>query len=65
MATYKVLRQHYGEKAYAAGDTREAEPREVAHLVASGVLAEVVEKAAPKLANKAAPKVSNKSDAVK
>lgn len=37
---YDVKRQHYADKQYFAGDTREAEPRDVAHLIKSGVLAE-------------------------
>lgn len=41
MASYKVMRQHYGDREYQAGDTREAKPEIVAHLVASGVLEEV------------------------
>lgn len=57
MATYKVLRQHYGDKPYSEGDTREAEPRDVAHLVERGVL----EKAEPAVQNKAAPKLRNKA----
>ena len=57
--TYIVLRQHYGDKPYAAGDEREANPRDVAHLVSSGVLAE--KKAKAKAKNKAEPAVQNKS----
>lgn len=37
---YEVRRQHFGDKMYYAGDIREAEPRDVAHLIKSGVLAE-------------------------
>lgn len=60
---YIVKRAHQGDKWYAEGEVREAEPRDVAHLVANGVLAEEQEqKAAPKVANKAAPKAErNKS----
>lgn len=52
MAQFKVMRQHYGDREYQAGDTREAKPEVVAHLVASGILEEVkemppVEKKAP------------------
>lgn len=53
---FKVLRRHYGDKMYEECDHREADEREVAHLVASGVL----EKAAPPVANKAEPKLANK-----
>ena len=37
---YVVKRQHFGDKQYYAGDVREAEPRDVAHLIKSGVLVE-------------------------
>jgi hypothetical protein len=40
MARYNVLRQHYGDRDYIPGDTREADPAQVAHLVAAGVLEE-------------------------
>jgi hypothetical protein len=54
--TFNVLRRHEGDKLYEEGDTREAVPGEVTHLVNSGVL----EKAAAKPANKAEPVVANK-----
>lgn len=38
MAEYRVLRGHIGDREYMPGDTREAAPHEVAHLVASGCL---------------------------
>lgn len=57
---FKVLRQHLGDRSYAPGEFRTANPREVAHLVASGTL-KAVEKAAPKAQNKAAPTVENKN----
>lgn len=37
---YVVKRQHFGDKQYYAGDVREADPRDVAHLIKSGVLVE-------------------------
>ncbi|MBI0021019.1 hypothetical protein H3S90_07965 [Bartonella sp. W8097] len=37
---YVVKRQHFGDKQYYAGDIREADPRDVAHLIKSGVLEE-------------------------
>ena len=37
---YVVKRQHFGDKQYYAGDIREADPRDVAHLIKSGVLVE-------------------------
>lgn len=41
MQSFNVLRQHYGDRDYLPGDTREADPAQVAHLVAAGVLEEV------------------------
>jgi len=38
MATFYVLRQHFGDRSYVKGDTREANESDVAHLVRSGVL---------------------------
>ncbi len=62
MKSYKVLRQHLGDKMYMPGDVRKAEPADVAHLVKSGVLAEGSGVKAEKPAsNKAAPTVRNKS----
>jgi len=44
---FKVLRQHYGDRLYLAGDEREAEERDVSHLIKNGVLVvEVEEKSA-------------------
>jgi len=54
--TFNVLRRHEGDRLYDEGDTREAVPGEVAHLITSGVL----EKAEPKAKNKAEPAVANK-----
>ncbi|MBB4402544.1 MULTISPECIES: hypothetical protein [Rhizobium/Agrobacterium group] len=62
MKTYEVLRQHFGDKMYMSGDTREAAQGEVQHLINNGVLRETKAKAAPAPSNKAekaAPK--NKS----
>lgn len=42
---YQVLRRHLGDKDYYPGDEREAEPRDVAHLVERGILKAVREKA--------------------
>ncbi len=54
MTTYRVLRQHFGDKHYAKGDTREAQAADVQHLVDAGVLAEAkAEKAEPAPKNKA------------
>lgn len=62
MADFKVLRQHQGDKAYASGDIRTAEPRDVQHLVDNGVLEPIKAKAEPAVKNKAAPNVKNKAD---
>lgn len=35
---YLVKRPHIGDQAYSEGDTREADPMTVAHLVKNGVL---------------------------
>lgn len=51
MKRFKVLRQHTGDKDYLAGDVREAKAATVAHLVESGVLAEIHEE--PVIKNKA------------
>ncbi|WP_404861858.1 hypothetical protein [Georhizobium sp. MAB10] len=56
---FEVLRQHYGDKQYQAGDEREADERDVAHLVKSGVLKRKAEPKTQNKAEKAAPK--NKS----
>lgn len=61
MAKFKVLRQHQGDKPYAEGDTREADERDVAHLVANGVLEPVKAKAEAPAKNKAEPAVQNKA----
>ena len=53
-----VKRQHFGDRLYLAGEEREADPRDVAHLVEKGVLAE---KAAPAPKNKAAATPKNKA----
>ena len=45
---YKVLREHYGEKFYAEGDEREANPNEVKHLINNGVLTESIEESGTK-----------------
>lgn len=62
MAKFKVLRQHYGDQLYAAGDEREAESGDVAHLVANGVLEPIKAKAEAKHDNKAEPPLRNKAD---
>jgi hypothetical protein len=54
---FKVLRQHTGDRFYNPGDERDADEREVAHLLASGTL----EKMADPVKNKAEPAVKNKA----
>lgn len=49
MAIYKVKREHYGDKFYRTGEQREANPNDVKHLVAIGVLAEASEVVEPKV----------------
>lgn len=61
---FKVLRQHFGDRLYLPGDTREATGTEVDHLVKAGVLerdhdAEKAEEAPDNKAEGAAP--SNKA----
>ena len=62
--TYDVKREHYGDKAYATGDTRELDPNEAKRLIDLGVLVEAkpakateakAEKAPANKAMKAAP----------
>ena len=55
---YVVKRQHFGDKMYYAGDTREADPRDVAHLIKSGVLAE--KNSSQTILNKAEKPAKNK-----
>ncbi|MFG6083914.1 hypothetical protein ACEUZ9_000149 [Paracoccus litorisediminis] len=38
---YEVKRRHFGDKDYFEGDTREADPSDVQHLLENGILAEV------------------------
>ncbi|XYS24158.1 hypothetical protein ACSUBZ_12725 [Acinetobacter baumannii] len=40
---YEVKREHFGDQFYKTGDTREADPVTVKHLVDKGVLAEAQE----------------------
>ena len=54
---FTTIRPHYGDKMYQPGDARDADEREVAHLVASGTL----EKMAEPVKNKAEPAVKNKA----
>lgn len=58
MATFIVMRQHVGDRDYRPGERRDADPAQVAHLVAAGVL-KPVGNAAPE--NKRAAKPEPKS----
>jgi hypothetical protein len=58
---YEVKRQHYGDRLYQAGETREAKPADVGHLV-PGTLEPVREKAASAPKNKARVVPKNKAD---
>lgn len=57
MATYRVLRQHEGDRLYLEGETREVDAAEVAHLERLGVLEKMEDapsdKSEPAPANKA------------
>ncbi|WP_044026783.1 MULTISPECIES: hypothetical protein [Roseobacteraceae] len=57
MEKYEVMRRHQGDKFYEEGDTREAKPSDVAHLVVNGVL----RKKAPEVLNKARAVPKNKA----
>lgn len=49
---YKVKREHFSDKFYKSGDTREADPILVKHLVDKGVLVEYQEEKKPVKTNK-------------
>lgn len=53
---FHVIRQHFGDKMYMPGDTREATEGDVKHLLQNGVLS----KDAPK--KKAEPSPKNKAE---
>lgn len=57
--TYDVKREHYGDKPYVTGDTRELDPNEAKRLVELGVLAEQKQAKSPE--TKAAKAPSNKA----
>ncbi|MDW9588672.1 hypothetical protein GOA80_21885 [Sinorhizobium meliloti] len=61
MKTFKVLRQHLGDKQYMPGDTREANPSVVKHLVDAGVLKEAKAAAAKAEKNPTANKAEGAS----
>ena len=55
MKTYKVARPHIGDRFYETGDTREAAPIDVKHLVDAGILVEVEAEPDPQPAPAPAP----------
>lgn len=69
MAKFLVMRKHIGDQDYFEGDIREANPADVTHLVASGVLVAEIDspvvlqqaKAEPSQLNKSEPAPQNKS----
>ncbi|WP_312128100.1 hypothetical protein [Brevundimonas sp.] len=59
---YRVARQVLFDRLYHEGETYEADPRTVAHLIERGVLEEPKAKAEAQPKNKAEPKPKNKAD---
>ena len=63
---YKVIKQHWGDKQYFEGDTREVKVKgDADQLVAMGLIVESdrkEEKSAPKPKNKMAKDIANKSE---
>ena len=59
MQTYKVIRQHYGDKQYWVGDERDLGDFDAKRLLAQGVIAD---KKAPEPSNKRAQSVKNKAE---
>ncbi len=55
---FTVVRQHFGDKMYMPGDTREAVESDVRHLLDNGVLRK--DKAEPAHSNKAEKAPKNK-----
>ncbi|WP_304615846.1 hypothetical protein [Paracoccus sp. (in: a-proteobacteria)] len=55
MKTYKVARPHIGDRFYETGDTREAAPIDVKHLVDAGILIEPEADPAPQREPQPAP----------
>jgi hypothetical protein len=62
LAKYKVMREHLGDKFYLTGEQREANPVDVKHLVAKGILVELGEGDKPKPAPKTPTKKVNQND---
>ena len=59
MQTYKVIRQHYGDKQYWVGDERDLSDFDAKRLLEHGVIAD---KKAPEPSNKRAQAPKNKAE---
>lgn len=59
---FKVLREHYGDQLYTEGDEREANERDVEHLLKAGVLQKADAKSEPEPENKSEPAPDNKAE---
>ena len=59
MQTYKVIRQHYGDKQYWFGDERDLSDFDAKRLLEQGVIAD---KKAPEPNNKRAQTLKNKAE---
>ena len=59
MQTYKVIRQHYGDKQYWVGDERDLGDFDAKRLLEQGVIAD---KKSPETSNKRAQTLKNKAE---
>ena len=59
MQTYKVIRQHYGDKQYWVGDERDLSDFDAKRLLEQDV---ITDKKAPEPSNKRAQSVKNKAE---
>ena len=59
MQTYKVIRQHYGDKQYWVGDERDLSDFDAKRLIEQGV---IEAKKEPELSNKKAQPLKNKAE---
>ena len=59
MQTYKVIRQHYGDKQYWVGDERDLNDFDAKRLLEQGVIAD---KKSPEPNNKRAQTLKNKAE---
>lgn len=58
---YRVLRQHYGDKEYYPGDSRELNDIDGKHLVSMGLLEDAEQKKEPEPSNKMETEPQNKA----